>query len=170
MVMKNLDAPNSLVKILRSTIALSLLMFASSAVNAQAPQQTLKVSAPADAKPMAKDSIDNFVSFSPVYVEGKTYVRWLVENDKKDGVFIVERSADGDSFEALAFKDRVGTDKSIRLFYSWVDENPPAGHAHYRIMQVGNDHTFNYSATVKVKTGAAPNSTGSASSEPEEKK
>jgi hypothetical protein len=168
--MKNLDIPHVTSPRLLHLVVLAFFAFCGTAVQAQAPQQTLKVSAPADAKPMAKDSVDNFVSFSPVYVEGKTYVRWLVENDKKDGVFIVERSEDGDSFEALAFKDRVGTDKSIRLFYSWVDENPPAGQAHYRIMQVGNDHTYNYSATVKVKTGAVPNSTGSASSEPAEKK
>ena len=79
-------------------------------------QQILKVIPPSEARPLAKDSVDNFVSFSPVFAEGKTYLRWLVENDKKDGVFIVERSADGASFEALAFKDRVGTDKTVKLF------------------------------------------------------
>lgn len=152
----------------RFTLICGLLLWAG-ASQAQAPSQTLKVSAPAEAKQLQKDSVDNFVSFSPVYVEGKTYLRWLVENDKKDGVFIVERSADGESFEALAFKDRVGTDKSIRLFYSWVDEAPPAGFAHYRIMQVGNDHTFNYSDVVRVKTGAAQTTGGSASGETDEK-
>jgi hypothetical protein len=125
--------------------------------------QTFKVESPAEAKPLVKDSINNFLSFAPVFAEGKTYLRWLVENDKKDGVFIIERSSDGDSFEALGFKDRVGTDKQVNLFYSYVDDAPPAGFAHYRIMQVGTDHSFNYSSTVKVKTAPAPNTGGNAS-------
>jgi hypothetical protein len=160
--MKNLNVRKPVVSPLRRWTVLFAGMLLSATVQAQTPTQTLKVTPPSEAKALSKDSVDNFVSFSPVYVEGKTYVRWLVENDKKDGVFIVERSADGDTFEAMAFKDRVGTDKAIKLFYSWVDENPPAGYAHYRVMQVGNDHTFNYSSVVKVKTGAVPNSTGSA--------
>ncbi len=144
------------------TLACGIVLCAGVA-NAQVPQQTLKVAPPAEAKALQKDSIDNIVSFSPVYVEGKTYLRWLVENDKKDGVFIVERSEDGDAFEALAFKDRIGTGKSVKLFYSWVDDNPPAGQAHYRIMQVGNDHTFNYSDVVRIQT-AATQSTGESAS------
>lgn len=161
--MKNLDIIHVFNQPIRRLTLVCGLLLSAGAANAQVPQQTLKVAAPSEAKPLAKDSVDNFVSFSPVYVEGKTYLRWLVENDKKDGVFIVERSEDGDSFEALAFKDRVGTDKSVKLFYSWVDENPPAGQAHYRIMQVGNDHTFNYSDVVRVKTAAAQTTGGSAS-------
>ena len=39
------------------------------------------------------DTANTFISFSPVFMDGKTYVRWLVKNDRKDGVFIVERSA-----------------------------------------------------------------------------
>jgi len=117
-------------------------------------QEVFKAVAPAQAKELVKDTVDNFVSFSPVYVEGKTYLRWLVKNDRKDGVFIVERSDDGDSFEALGFKDRIATDKEVNLFYSWIDDSPPTGISHYRIMQVGTDHTFNYSSVVKLRTGS----------------
>lgn len=123
---------------------------------------TFKVEAPTEAKSLTPDSINTFVSFSPIYVEGKTYVRWMVENDRKDGVFIIERSENGQEFEALGFKDRVGTDKNVKLFYSFIDEEPPVGSAHYRVMQVGTDHTFSYSPVVKVKTSASPASSGSA--------
>jgi hypothetical protein len=157
---------NRLIKI--GLVGAGLLIFGNTS-QAQTPQ-TFKVAPPAEAKPLLKDSVDNFLSFSPVYVEGKTYLRWLVENDKKDGVFIVERSADGEKFDALGFKDRVGTDKNVNLFYSWVDDAPPAGAAHYRIMQVGVDHTFNYSDVVRVKTSAAASTGGSASSTPEQGK
>lgn len=111
------------------------------------------------------DSVDNFISFSPVYREGKTYVRWLVKNDRKDGVFIVERSEDGNDFEALGFRDRIGTQLSVNLFYSYVDEAPLPGYNHYRILQVGADNTYRYSHVVKVKTDIAVPGQGSASSE-----
>ena len=167
--MENLNVFLSFNRLLKTTLLGAGLILMSSSVQAQTPQ-TFKVAPPAEAKPLLKDSVDNFLSFSPVYVEGKTYLRWLVENDAKDGVFIVERSADGNKFEALGFKDRVGTDKSVNLWYSWVDDAPPVGAAHYRIMQVGVDHTFNYSDVVRVKTGAAASTGGNASNKLEEGK
>ena len=125
--------------------------------------QTFVVAAPSEAPALIKDDVDNFISFSPVNVEGKVYLRWMVRNDRKDGVYIIERSDDGTNFESLGFKDRVGSDKNIKLFYSWIDVAPPTDEAHYRIMQVGVDRTFNYSDVVRVKTGAAPTVGGNAS-------
>lgn len=116
------------------------------------------------------DSVDNFISFSPVYMEGKTYVRWLVKNDRKDGVFIVERSADGADFEALGFRDRVGTQLTVNLFYSYVDEEPLPGENHYRILQVGADNTYRYSPVVRVRTNIQPRQAGSVATEQTEPK
>lgn len=123
--------------------------------NESQAQQVFKVEPIENAKALSRDSVNNFVSFNPLFVDGKTYLRWLVKNDRKDGVFIIERSNDGAQFEALGFKDRVATQADVNLFYSYVDENPPLENAHYRVMQVGVDQTYNYSATVRVKTGAA---------------
>ena len=78
-------------------------------------------------------------------------MRWLVSNDEKDGIFIVERSADGIEFEALGFKDRVGSPLCVNLFYSYVDEVPLTGQSYYRIMSVGTDQTFTYSDVVRVQ-------------------
>ena len=125
--------------------------------------QTFVVEEPSEAPALIKDDVDNFVSFSPVNVEGKVYLRWMVRNDRKDGVYIVERSKDGTNFESLGFKDRVGSDKNIKLFYSWIDVAPPSEEAHYRIMQVGVDRTYTYSDVVRVKTGVAPTVGGNAS-------
>jgi hypothetical protein len=92
------------------------------------------------------------ISFSPVFNSGKTFVRWLVQNDEKDGIFIVERSADGISYEALGFRDRVGSSFCVNLFYSYVDEAPTQGQCYYRIMSVGTDQTYSYSDVVRVRT------------------
>ncbi|MEX1188598.1 MAG: hypothetical protein WED33_05025 [Bacteroidia bacterium] len=160
--MENLNSHSTITSFLKRTTLIASLLLTGNSLVAQTSEQTFKVKPPSEAKEMVKDSVDNFLSFSPVYVEGKTYLRWLVGNDKKDGVFIVERSEDGDQFEALGFKDRVGSTKEVNLFYSYVDDAPPVGYAHYRVMQVGVDHTFNYSDVVRVKTAASANSTGSA--------
>jgi hypothetical protein len=171
--MENFNFPTRIKSHLKGLAVAAGFLLSTTYSNAQVVDQTFKVAPPSQAQELSRDSVNNFLSFSPVYVEGKTYLRWLVENDRKDGVFIVERSSDGDDFEALGFKDRVGTSKDVNLFYSYTDEAPPAGFAHYRVMQVGNDNTFNYSAVVRVKTSAAVNSTGSASApvpEEEEKK
>lgn len=101
---------------------------------------------------MKKDTANTFLSFSPVALEGKVYVRWMVKNDRKDGLFVVERSEDGLSFEALGFKDRIGSQMDVNLFYSYIDESPIAGYGHYRILQVGQDNTYRYSDVVKVKS------------------
>ena len=143
-------------------IALIGIVLFSINVHAQTTQ-TFVVAAPSEAPALVKDDVDNFISFSPVNVEGKVYLRWMVRNDRKDGVYIIERSNDGTNFESLGFKDRVGSDKNIKLFYSWIDVAPPTDEAHYRIMQVGVDRTYTYSDVVRVKTGVAPTVGGNAS-------
>ncbi len=98
------------------------------------------------------DQNNAIVSFSPVYNGGKTFLRWLVQNDEKDGIFIVERSADGVAYEALGFKDRVGSPLCVNLFYSFTDEAPATGQTYYRVMSVGTDQTYSYSDVVRVRT------------------
>ena len=113
---------------------------------------------------LIQDSYNPILSFSPVYNGGKTYVRWLVSNDEKDGIFIVERSTDGVEFEALGFKDRVGSPLCVNLFYSFVDEAPNPGQNYYRVMTVGTDQTYTYSDIIRVNTGVpeASNSSNAA--------
>lgn len=149
-------------------LAAGMVAFASSDLNAQ--QVSATSTSMLGKGNLVPDSVDNFISFSPVYMEGKTYVRWLVKNDRKDGVFIVERSGDGAEFEAMGFRDCVGTQLSVNLFYSYVDEEPLAGYNHYRILQVGADNTYRYSPVVKVKTNIPERQAGSvAIDQPESK-
>ncbi len=152
---------------LYTLIASACMMLAVSNAHAQSAEP---MTPPAGTAGLKKDTANTFISFSPVYLDGKTYVRWLVKNDKKDGVFVVERSEDGIDFEALGFKDRVGTQLLVNLFYSFVDEEPLPGDNHYRIMQVGADNTYRYSSVVKVKNTGMPVRSGSSANAEEEKK
>ncbi|MFN4122260.1 MAG: hypothetical protein ACK4GL_03020 [Flavobacteriales bacterium] len=110
---------------------------------------------------LIEDNHNYIISFSPVFNDGKTYLRWLVQNDEKDGLYIVERSDNGIEFEALGFRERIGSTLCVNLFYSYVDEAPFQGSTYYRIMQVSTDQTYKYSDVVKVRTDMnAPQQSG----------
>ncbi len=158
------------MKLIYKILSLVLLAFVVNTENLNAQQVSNSSAALLNRSDLKQDSANTFISFSPVYLDGKTYVRWLVKNDKKDGVFIVERSEEGTEFEALGFRDRVGTQLLVNLFYSYVDEAPLPGASYYRIMQVGADNTYRYSSVVKVVAPPAPGQSGSAIIEEQDKK
>ena len=151
MAMKIQNTFSFLLKSLFLTVALTLMSQGTTLL-----AQSSKVGAGlVGAAALKKDDYNAISSFSPVYNGGKTYIRWLVSNDEKDGLFIIERSADGVEFEALGFKDRVGSPLCVNLFYSYVDEEPIAGVNYYRVMSVGTDQTYTYSDVVRVRTDVA---------------
>lgn len=94
---------------------------------------------------------------SPVYevsvrnVNEKNYVKWMVKNDAKDGIFVIECAEDNMNFSPVGFKNRVGSDISAGLLYSWVDDKPHNGEVwYYRITAIGEDGTYNFSRIVQV--------------------
>lgn len=138
------------------TLAITVLISLIGSFHTDLKAQSSKVGAGlVGSAALKKDDYNAISSFSPVYNGGKTYIRWLVSNDEKDGIFIVERSADGVDFEALGFKDRVGSPLCVNLFYSYIDEEPIAGVNYYRVMSVGTDQTYTYSDVVRVRTDVA---------------
>lgn len=155
---------NSILKGIAGLFLVTVTCLCSQEVNAQTTKMGAGLVGSASLQP---DSYNAISSFSPVHNNGKTYIRWLVSNDEKDGIFIVERSADGVDFEALGFKDRVGTPQCVNLFYSYIDEEPIQGANYYRIMSVGTDQTYSYSDVVRVRTDVpnTSNPSNSASNE-----
>jgi hypothetical protein len=142
---QNSNFKNGLVGIFMIAAA----MFTGSNVQAQTQKMGAGLTGSAS---LQQDSYNAISSFSPVYNNGKTYIRWLASNDEKDGIFIVERSADGVDYQALGFKDRVGSPLCVNLFYSFIDEEPISGVNYYRLMSVGTDQTYTYSDVVRVRT------------------
>jgi len=138
---------NKMISKLGFIIICSIAMLSQHEANAQKLGNDLKGSAR-----LIEDTEDYMVSFSPVFTNGKTYVRWMVQNDEKDGLYIIERSEDGIDFEALGFRERIGSPLCVNLFYSYVDEAPFDNSTYYRIMQVATDQTYKYSDVVRVKT------------------
>ncbi len=84
-------------------------------------------------------------NYTTVYNSGKVFLNWTAKNEPTDCIYIVERSSDGRQFESVGVKEGIGT--NVELFYSWMDQTPPAGFAYYRIKKITKDGTQFYSAT-----------------------
>ncbi|MFH1319277.1 MAG: hypothetical protein ABII90_01300 [Bacteroidota bacterium] len=97
-----------------------------------------------------EDTINNIREFNSRYYEGKVYVNCVVENDTKNGIFVLERAGYDMDFEAVGFKKRIGTKVKMRLLYSLIDEKPFPGNVYYRILQLGDDGSYRYSDVEKV--------------------
>ena len=86
----------------------------------------------------------NIHNYNTTYNSGKVFVSWTSKNETADCLYIVERSADGAAFESVGIKEGVGSE--LELYYSWIDKNPPAGFAYYRVKKITRDGTQLYSS------------------------
>jgi hypothetical protein len=73
------------------------------------------------------------LKFTSTSESGKVYINWVVSGETKDGLYIIERSADGNVFNRIGIKEGIGTELPIELLYSWVDEEPLNGLSYYRL-------------------------------------
>ncbi len=84
----------------------------------------------------------------------KILLEWITVSEENNRHFVVERSADGQHFDALGVIAGNGT-TDVQQQYQLVDQHPlPVGY--YRLMQVDYDGTFAYSNVVVVELGADP--------------
>jgi hypothetical protein len=90
----------------------------------------------------------NIYNYTSVYNSGKVFINWTAKNESTDCIYIVERSSDGRQFESVGVKEGIGT--NVELFYSWMDQTPPAGFAYYRVKKIVKDGTQFFSATNTV--------------------
>lgn len=90
----------------------------------------------------------NIFNYTTIYNSGKVFLNWTAKDEPADCIYIVERSADGRQFESVGVKEGIGT--NVELFYSWMDQTPPAGFAYYRVKKITRDGTQFYSATNTV--------------------
>lgn len=90
----------------------------------------------------------NIFNYSTVYNSGKVFVSWTSKNEQEDCVYVVERSGDGREFQSVGVKEGIGSE--IELYYSWIDQQPPAGFAYYRVKKITKEGTQLYSAVSSV--------------------
>ena len=90
----------------------------------------------------------NIHNYNTVYNSGKVFVSWTSKNESEDCVYIIERSTDGRDFKSAGIKEGIGSE--IELYYSWIDQAPPAGFAYYRVKKITKEGTQLYSSVGSV--------------------
>jgi hypothetical protein len=97
------------------------------------------------------------VSFEARRVGATVACAWATASEARNSHFVVERSLDGASFAALGTVAGQGTSAAAHT-YTFVDAQPAAGAAYYRLRQVDTDGTASYSPVMVVQSGevAAP--------------
>jgi hypothetical protein len=97
------------------------------------------------------------VSFEARRVGATVACAWATASEARNSHFVVERSLDGASFAALGTVAGQGTSAAAHT-YTFVDAQPAAGAAYYRLRQVDTDGMASYSPVVVVQGGevAAP--------------
>lgn len=95
------------------------------------------------------------VSFDAESLKEKVRLTWSTSSEINSDNFIVERSADGNSWSAIK-TIKAGGNSSVLLNYEASDDNPLKGTAYYRLKQIDIDGSFEYSMTRTAKyTGSA---------------
>lgn len=89
------------------------------------------------------------ISFEAKVLSGVVHVSWKTASEVNNNYFTVERSVDGESFDAVAVIDGAGDSNSIQN-YTFLDENPTEGRSFYRLKQTDFSGLFEYSEVVSV--------------------
>ncbi len=86
---------------------------------------------------------------------GQVLLQWTTASERSNERFVVERSADGQYFEALQAVAGHGT-TTLSQAYSYLDAQPLPGLSYYRLRQVDLDGTSTYSPVRSSQLGTAP--------------
>ena len=105
-----------------------------------------------------RDNTDNsplpveLTSFSAIIAEGKIKLNWRTETEVNNYGFEVERKTQevrSEKWEQIGFVDGYGNSNSPKE-YSFMDENVLGGKYSYRLKQIDNDGTVEYSKVIEV--------------------
>ncbi len=90
------------------------------------------------------------IAFSAIRQGSAVQVAWATASEKNSAYFVVERSADSRTFEALARVEAQGS-STARHDYGTLDRSPLGGTSYYRLRQVDRDGTVTYTNVVAVR-------------------
>lgn len=90
----------------------------------------------------------NIYNYQSIYNSGKVFVSWTSKNEPEDCIYVIERSGDGQKFESIGVKEGIGAE--IELYYSWIDNSPPAGFSFYRVKKITKEGQQLYSGVNSI--------------------
>ncbi|MDO7848438.1 T9SS type A sorting domain-containing protein [Hymenobacter sp. M29] len=91
--------------------------------------------------------------FTALAAKGKVRLQWATAMERNSAAFVVERSASGEGFSAVAEIKAQGNSTQATV-YAAIDAKPLAGKSYYRLRMVDLDGTTAYSQVQKVDAGA----------------
>ena len=94
----------------------------------------------------------SLVSFEARRVGAAVALDWATASEQHNSHFVVERSLNGVSFQALGTVAGHGTSAAAHT-YTFIDAQAVAGTAYYRLRQVDTDGTASFSPVVVVQGG-----------------
>ena len=80
--------------------------------------------------------MQNLISFSAQFINGKAYLNWSVSDTCGKCVYYVERSDNGILFETISVKTGLPSPGNFKLGYSFTDNNPKIIYSFYRIKRI----------------------------------
>jgi hypothetical protein len=80
----------------------------------------------------------------------KVKLEWVTASEDQNAYFLVERSADGRSFEEIGQVEGNGN-SSATEYYFFKDEHSLRGENYYRLKQTNLDNTYKYSQVILVE-------------------
>ena len=93
------------------------------------------------------------LSFTGKYINQEAQLRWETENEVNTSTFIVERSADGRSFERIGSVSASGNTYGIKKSYTYTDRTislQSNATFYYRLKMIDRDGTFKYSSIIFI--------------------
>jgi len=96
-------------------------------------------------------------SFSAILTDKAVLLNWITATEVNNYGFDVERMRDGEDWKALGFVEGNGNSNSPKE-YSFVDNTVSnAGTYYYRLKQIDNDGTYEFSKAIEVNFGSPIN-------------
>ena len=92
-------------------------------------------------------------SFSAVILENGIKLKWRTETEVSNYGFEILRQAQNDRWSSLGFVEGHGNTNSPKE-YSFIDDNVLSGKYSYRLKQIDNDGTFEYSKVIEIDADA----------------
>ena len=90
-----------------------------------------------------------FIGFTAELKNKSVLLQWQTENERNLSRFIIERSADGNTFSSVANVAAAGN-SSTKINYTILDQLPLPGVNFYRLKMIDTDGKFKYSKVVAI--------------------
>ncbi len=89
------------------------------------------------------------LNFNGYAIGRENFLSWKTQSESNSYKFIVEKSIDGENFNAFTELEAAGNSTSL-IDYSTIDENPYFPTTYYRLKQVDLDGNYEYSGIIEI--------------------